>query len=834
MKTLMLALLLSASVIGSAQVVRVDTSFGIKSQMQCSNVTIEEVRGMVEVEHGFTFAIGSFRYKDADFTIQTAKFDRSGMLVPDLPVYSELQRGSAVAIGKQGSGRIVVARHESSRAIFLGVLGFDQNGVVDTAFSADSVTGGFVQAMCIDPLDRIILGGRHWDTVNTTQYACTRLTKDGALDATFIRPIMKGRIVNCIAVDSLGRIYIGGSFDSIGGKSRSGLARLSPQGVLDETFSVLLDSGSIVDDIVVQDGLGIVILQRSSVAVGQTRDLIRYTFDGHPDTTFGPYDTTDRKVNDIAMLTNGTLMVSGRTSSWASCIERLNANGSVDSSFAIENPGQGQILGVCPETTGTLIAYGWGDIVDRVYHQRMFRLIENGRVDHSYNVHCGLDGMIESFQQLQDGSMFIGGSQVSNDTLQLGPSFTIDPRGGIVDGFRQDGYPMELLGRRSIVKSHILANKAMMVLDQTQVATDVGPAGLSTIYRLLPDGTRDAEYKVDSTLNNRIRTACFNEDGSAFIAGIFQTVDGVTRPGIAKLNTAGKVDLTFNPGSGVDTAVFAIAPAGGGMIVVGGAMSRYNGKPVKQVIRVLASGDLDTTFITTWTLDPPSFRAYSTVKHFAVDSKNNIVISGDFQSVNNIIYGNVARLRSNGQLDRTFAMDLISSIDVNELTVDHKDRPVIAGGTRVVRLNEDGTTDTTFRCVVKWSVRGISIVSTDTMYVYGGFDSVNSYPVQNIARLLIDDSPTSLAENSSVELGQPLQLNVFPNPANDKITIDVPVMMEHCSITVSDYTGRMVMRSTSASERTVEVDVREFPLGLYHVVLRSGENIAHSTFIKSE
>lgn len=833
MKTITLALLICASVVSHAQVVRVDTMFGIRSQMECSELSIQNIDGMAALADGTTFAIGSFHQREADEFTHIAKHDQLGVYVPGLPIYSILLRGDLVAIGQQKSGRIVVCYSQQTFKVCPGIIGFDQFGEVDTSFSSDSVTGGFLQAMCIDRTDRIILGGRHWDTVNTTQYACTRLTKDGAVDAAFNRPIMKGRIVYSIAVDSLGRLYVGGLFDSIGARSRHSLARLSPNGDLDTTFDVRLDSGTIIFDIVVQDSHGIVVRQYRPLIDGTTPSLARYTFNGSLDSTFGPYDRTGRNPGSITLLPSGQLMVAGQTSMWTGLVERLNANGSIDTSFTMDGLGQGQILSICPEHTGDFIAYGWGDVADRVYHQVMFRFDSTGGVNHDYNVHCGLDGSVGSVAPLKDGRLFIGGSQVSHDTLALGPSFLTDRHGGIVDGYRQGEYPIELLGSRSIVKSHILTNNVLMVLDQTQIATDVGPAGLSTIYRLLPDGSRDAEYVVDPSLNNRIRTACFNDDGSAFIAGTFQTVDGVARQGIAKLNPVGKVDLSFDPGSGVDTAVFAIAPAGEGVIVVGGAMSRYDGKPVKQVIRLFANGDLDTTFKTPWILEPPTGRGKSAVHHVAIDSGNNVVISGDFQSVNNIIYGNVIRLRANGQLDRTFAMDIISSYDLRLLALDDQDRPLIASGSRVLRLNNDGTADTTFGCTVDGSVAGIHITSVDTLYVYGEFDAVNSISVQNVARLLVNDNTTSTADDV-VPVAQDPPLRLHPNPAKEQITVELATTSEPCTVLLLDCTGQIIQRSNNVTADSHNFDVQGVPIGFYIVMVQCGNRVSCSSFIKSE
>lgn len=94
-----------------------------------------------------------------------------------------------------------------------------------------------------------------------------KLGPDGSLDTSFrggeyytpvatLTPSIEGGSVLCAAIDSQGRVIIGGTFASISGVSRGGIARYTTAGVLDTTFPNLDVSGGapFIGSIVVNQG----------------------------------------------------------------------------------------------------------------------------------------------------------------------------------------------------------------------------------------------------------------------------------------------------------------------------------------------------------------------------------------------------------------------------------------------------------------------------------------------------------------------------------------------------------------------------------------------------
>jgi molecular chaperone DnaK len=124
-----------------------------------------------------------------------------------------------------GTGRMALAR-------------LNANGSLDTTFDAnvESFTG--VYALAVQPDGKILIGGDFTTVGGTTRSGLARLHANGDLDTTFDADVdgVLGPVIYAIAVQSDGRIVIGGNFTSVGGQARTNIARLEANGALDTTF----------------------------------------------------------------------------------------------------------------------------------------------------------------------------------------------------------------------------------------------------------------------------------------------------------------------------------------------------------------------------------------------------------------------------------------------------------------------------------------------------------------------------------------------------------------------------------------------------------------------
>ncbi len=114
------------------------------------------------------------------------------------------------------------------------------NGTKDNSFNTGSGADGIIETVYIQPDGKILLGG-HFKNFNGQPFAgLVRLNSDGSIDSEFNIQVGFDKNVYAIALQSDGKIIVGGSFLTFDGVSQKRIIRLNPNGSLDATF----DSGT--------------------------------------------------------------------------------------------------------------------------------------------------------------------------------------------------------------------------------------------------------------------------------------------------------------------------------------------------------------------------------------------------------------------------------------------------------------------------------------------------------------------------------------------------------------------------------------------------------------
>jgi uncharacterized delta-60 repeat protein len=115
--------------------------------------------------------------------------------------------------------------------------------------------------------------------------------------------------------------------------------------------------------------------------------------------------------------------------------------------------------------------------------------------------------------------------------------------------------------------------------------------------RLNPDGQNDLEFNTGAGANHFIYSISLQADGKIVIGGTFTVFNNVPRNRIARLNSVGSLDQSFDPGSGAGgEAVMATALQDDDRIVIAGSFTSYNDIPRKGIARLNHDGSLDTSF----------------------------------------------------------------------------------------------------------------------------------------------------------------------------------------------------------------------------------------------
>ncbi|MBI3416463.1 MAG: delta-60 repeat domain-containing protein [Verrucomicrobia bacterium] len=171
------------------------------------------------------------------------------------------------------------------------------------------------------------------------------------------------------------------------------------------------------------------------------------------------------------------------------------------------------------------------------------------------------------------------------------------------------------------------------------------------------------QQEADGIARGSVHSIACLPDGRILIGGLFDQAGGTNRHNIARLRANGSADPTFAPWDGPDAddpqslAIQVLAPAGGGKYYVGGAFTTYDLADRPCLVRILANGQLDSSF-NAGIFDPVYTAAPAIVRSLAL-RKNLLIVGGQFKgpkkpSADRRQYC-LQGLALNGQLDMNFA-----------------------------------------------------------------------------------------------------------------------------------------------------------------------------------
>jgi uncharacterized delta-60 repeat protein len=214
------------------------------------------------------------------------------------------------------------------------------------------------------------------------------------------------------------------------------------------------------------------------------------------------------------------------------------------------------------------------------------------------------------------------------------------------------------------------------------------------------------------------------------------------------VNQDGSRDTSYNLGTGFVGAVFGLYedPSNSKLYVVGN-FTTFTGTSVNRIVRLNSDGSRDTTFS-----GGTGFNLTANV--IVPDNNGKLLVGGQFTSYNGTAINRLIRLNTDGSIDTTFSGITSGvtaggvSIGVNQIAVDTNDKILIGGqftgynGTVVgnfARLNNDGSLDTTFSSGTafnSFTYGGIKVLSGNKYLVAGDFTQYNGVSINRGVALI--------------------------------------------------------------------------------------------------
>jgi uncharacterized delta-60 repeat protein len=150
---------------------------------------------------------------------------------------------------------------------------------------------------------------------------------------------------------------------------------------------------------------------------------------------------------------------------------------------------------------------------------------------------------------------------------------------------------------------------------------------VNRIVRLNSNGTIDTNFAIWSWFNNSVNALAIQWDGKIIVGGQFTTYSWTAVNYIARLNTNGTLDASFNIWWWFSSSVYSLVVLGDGKILVGGNFSAYNGTNVNRIVRLNSDWTRDTSFTIWWWFTTTT---YSFVNALAVQGDGKVVVGWHF------------------------------------------------------------------------------------------------------------------------------------------------------------------------------------------------------------
>jgi uncharacterized delta-60 repeat protein len=282
--------------------------------------------------------VGGSAYISNSVTAYLARLNADG--TPDAEFTNTLTQFQTVDLmALQADGRILVAG-SSFAAGFVGfahplLARLDSTGKLDPSFSLNPALsnqfsiGGPLSALLVQPDQRILVAGDFFGVTNLFRSRLARLTADGQIDSSFSPGFIFGSdsfpvfgidgYINCLALQPDGKVLAGGTFTFVDGQPRQALARFSPGGTLDPSFSApanwpLFQAFRQITSMALQQDGRIIVAGWLAVPRYFPTAIDRINQDGTIDPFFdssGGFMTSSLGNDSLNVLTNGEVLFAG-------------------------------------------------------------------------------------------------------------------------------------------------------------------------------------------------------------------------------------------------------------------------------------------------------------------------------------------------------------------------------------------------------------------------------------------------------------------------------------------------------------------------------------------
>ncbi len=702
--------------------------------------------------YAVTFDVNERLYVGGDFTYihglninHIARLDTNGTVDlnfdpgtgADAGVYAIARGSDSVFIG----GAFTNVNGVASR----GIAQLDLAGSVVPGFNVGSGADGIVKSIAVQNDQFVVVGGDFNAFNGFSLGKIARLTPNGLVDSSFSIGVGANGIVNAVAVQTNGQILVGGDFTAFDNALFTRLARLNANGALDFGFDVGIGADGAVRAIALQADDKILVAGDFVTFNGVPRNhIVRLNANGTVDLTFDPGDGADGPISSITVTSDGKIILGGSFNSFNGNqihnLVRLNKDGSFDTNFNSGSGANGPVHSVALANVTSVLNIDRQAIGTEAEDRFT---VDTGANSGTVIIDYDFLSVPDNIRVYYDGNrifeLFTNG--LGRIQVNYGPGSST-----LVTVVMNEGsgiFGTVWLYSMTIVTGAKIDNRIGVGGDFTKVN------GISRgrIAVLNSGGSVYNTFDPAAVPNNSISALGLHTNiahpelvGKVVAGGDFSSLLGVGGQNkIGRLNPNGTLDRTFHTSGGPDKAVRALAVQPDDKVIIGGLFTTFDSVSRAYLARVNIDGTLDTGFNTGVGINNPVFT-------LALQPDGKILIGGAFTQVYGVSRNSIARVHSNGTVDTSFAPGSGANGPVKSLALQNDGKVVIvgdftsvAGNTNlqhIARLGTNGAVDLSLVARTDGSINAVALQPDGNILIGGAFTSVNGQSFQRIARLL--------------------------------------------------------------------------------------------------
>ena len=508
------------------------------------------------------------------------------------------------AVDIQSDGKIVIGHGATqySGSTVTRLMRLNTDGTVDNSFNPGTINNS-VYAVKIQPDQKVLIAGAFTSVSGSVQSSLARILSNGNRDASYnVGAGINSATINAInglSLDSTGNVYIGNSFTTYSGSTVNRFVKTSPSGTIDLTFN----TGSVAFNNQSTRGFNgsvwTTLVSGSRLYLGGAFTLydappynriIKLDNTGSIDTTFNIGAGFSNTVYTMVTQSDAKLIVGGEFSSYSGSsvarFARLNISGTLDSTFNVGAGPNGAVYDAVIQSDGKIVAVGAFTTYSGSSSSGIVRINTDGTRDATFVVGTGFTGTPYSIAMQSDGKFIVVGAM-----------------------------------------------------------TNYSGSSITRILRINTDGTRDLSYNSGTGLSNTTYVITIQPDDKTIVGGDFAQYSGSSAVRLARINTDGTRDSTFNPGGTLNGIVTTIKLFNDGTLIAGGSFTSYSGSTANRLVKINSNGSRDASFAVG---TGPSGWAILSPRAISLDINNNIYAGNNFTSYNGTYVGYTAKINQSG------------------------------------------------------------------------------------------------------------------------------------------------------------------------------------------